>query len=65
MRFSSGLSTSKSPCMDCTKRSVGCHGECGDYKDYSNANKQRSDKINFEKKIDHDIMSIKFYKKHH
>lgn len=24
----------KSPCQSCTKRSVGCHAACGDYKIY-------------------------------
>lgn len=38
------------PCANCTNRAVGCHGGCGDYKDY----RAKLDAINAEIKIRND-----------
>lgn len=35
------------PCANCTNRAVGCHGGCGDYKNY----RSKLDAINAEVKI--------------
>lgn len=33
----------KSPCLDCEKRTVGCHGSCDEYKEYSKQNKEQNE----------------------
>lgn len=42
----------KSPCMECTKREVGCHGRCGAYKEFRAAidakNAKRNEIVNKE-----------------
>ena len=35
------------PCANCTNRAVGCHGVCGDYKDY----RSKLDAINSDIRI--------------
>jgi hypothetical protein len=33
----------KSPCLDCSRRTVGCHGSCEDYKAYSLKNQEQNE----------------------
>lgn len=44
------MNKTKSPCIDCTKREVGCHGRCGEYMDFKERMEQVKKRRNDEHK---------------
>ena len=55
-----------SPCLDCKKRYVGCHGKCADYLDYaderrtvSEARRKEQDYITYQRTKSAKIAKLK------
>lgn len=57
-----GVKTARdSPCLDCQRRYVGCHGMCAEYGRYAEARKARSREVGREAEI-HGYITRSVYK---
>lgn len=65
-----GIRKSNSPCLDCDRREVGCHGKCKEYQEYKEKINEMNDiiyknKLNTENprsEISHKYMTNHYYK---
>lgn len=49
----------KCPCRDCEKRECNCHATCEEYKDYEIKHRTEVQKVNSERYVECEIVSMK------
>ena len=63
INFSYSYKSSKSPCKDCDKRKLGCHGICNDYMEYKKSAANMNKLVTTKKSRESDCVGIAIGKK--